>query len=74
MVAAAFMMLPPNGVKMPNNLQVSLLSANNYWLQSMWLECSIEASNEAIFTVKDCIFGGGISKRNPQTVRDAILN
>lgn len=65
-VVAAFMMLPPTcGVKMPNNLQVSLLSANNYWLQSMWLECSIEASNEAIFTVKDCIFGGGISKETP---------
>ncbi len=31
----------------------------------MWLECSIEASNEAIFTVKDCIFGGGISKETP---------
>lgn len=65
-VVAAFMMLPPTcGVKMPNNLRVSLLSANNYWLQSMWLECSIGASNDAIFTVKDCIFGGGISKETP---------
>ena len=30
----------------------------------MWLECSTSAGaeNEAIFTVKDCVFGGGVSK------------
>lgn len=30
----------------------------------MWLECTIstDAENEAVFTVKDCIFGGGVSK------------
>ena len=30
----------------------------------MWLECSTNAGaeNEAVFTVKDCVFGGGISK------------
>lgn len=30
----------------------------------MWLECSTStgAENEAVFTVKDCIFGGGVSK------------
>ena len=64
-VVSSFMMLPPTcGVKMPNNLQLSILSANNYWLQSMWLECSTEngTPNEAIFTVKDCVFGGGVSK------------
>lgn len=64
-VISAFMMLPPTcGVKTPSNLQLSILSANNYWLQSMWLECSMNAGaeNEAIFTVKDCVFGGGVSK------------
>lgn len=64
-VVSSFMMLPPTcGVKTPSNLQLSILSANNYWLQSMWLECtmSTDAENEAVFTVKDCIFGGGISK------------
>lgn len=64
-VVSAFMMLPPTcGVKTPSNLQLSILSANNYWLQSMWLECSTNAGaeNEAVFTVKDCVFGGGISK------------
>lgn len=64
-VVSSFMMLPPTcGVKMPNNLQLSILSANNYWLQSMWLECSTETGtlNEVIFTVKDCVFGGGVSK------------
>ncbi len=64
-VVSSFMMLPPTcGVKTPSNLQLSILSANNYWLQSMWLECSTStgAENEAVFTVKDCIFGGGVSK------------
>lgn len=64
-IVSAFMMLPPTcGVKMPRNLQLSILSANNYWLQSMWLECSTssDAGNEIVFTVKDCVFGGGISK------------
>lgn len=64
-VVSSFMMLPPTcGVKTPSNLQLSILSANNYWLQSMWLECtmSTDTENEAVFTVKDCIFGGGVSK------------
>lgn len=64
-VVSAFMMLPPTcGVKTPSNLQLSILSANNYWLQSMWLECSTETETptEAIFIVKDCVFGGGVSK------------
>lgn len=64
-VISAFMMLPPTcGVKMPSNLQLSILSSNNYWLQSMWLECNTETEtpNEVVFSVKDCIFGGGVSK------------
>lgn len=64
-IVASFMLLPPTcGVKMPSNLQLSILSANNYWLQSMWLEYNSNtgAENEAIFTVKDCIFCGGVSK------------
>ncbi len=66
-VVSSFMMLPPTcGVKTPNNLQLSILSTNNYWLQSMWLECntSTGAENEVVFTVKDCIFGGGVSKES----------
>lgn len=77
-VVSAFMMLPPTcGVKKTSNLQLSILSANNYWLQSMWLECSTEtgAPNEVIFSVKDCIFGGGISKETTdRTGRYFILN
>ena len=64
-IVASFMLLPPTcGVKMPSNLQLSILSANNYWLQSMWLEYNSNtgAENEVIFTVKDCIFCGGVSK------------
>lgn len=64
-VVSSFMMLPPTcGVKTPSNLQLSILSTNNYWLQSMWLEYSAntDAENEAVFTVKDCVFGGGVSK------------
>lgn len=66
-VVSSFLMLPPTcGVKMPNNLQISILTANNYWLQSMWLEYSNEneGQNEAVFVVKDCVFGGGVSKES----------
>lgn len=66
-VVSSFMMLPPTcGVKTPSNLQCSILCANNYWLQSMWLECTpdTQTPNGVLFTVKDCVFGGGESKES----------
>ena len=62
---STFMMLPPTcGVKMPNNLERSILSSSNYWLQSMWLECSVNSANQnkVLLQPKDLVFCGGINK------------
>lgn len=62
---STFMMLPPTcGVKMPSNLEWSILSLSNYWLQSMWLECSVDSANQnkILLEPKDLVFCGGISK------------
>ena len=66
-VLSALMMLPPTcGVKMPCNLQLSILSEGNFWLQSMWLDCHpADNAGEIFLTIKDCIFGGGVSKDTP---------
>jgi MoxR-like ATPase len=64
-VISAFMMLPPTcGVKTPTNLDVSILSSHNYWLQSMWLKCNTdeEQPNEVKLIPVDLVFGGGTSK------------
>lgn len=62
-IISAFMMLPTTcGVKMPNNLSYSILSINNYWLQSMWLKCNINYSNEVELIPLDFVFAGGINK------------
>lgn len=64
-VIAAFMMLPQTcGVKTPSNLDVSMLSSQNYWLQSMWLKCNIDVArpDEAQLIPVDLVFGGGTSK------------
>ena len=60
---AAIMMLPVTcGVKMSSDLQISILTRNNYWLQSMWLDCQKGTNGESLLTIKDCVFGGGINK------------
>ena len=64
-VLAAAMMLPQTcGVKMPGNLDVSVLTTGNYWLQSMWLECRQSDDNPSLVYLcpKDYIFCGGANK------------
>lgn len=64
-VISSFMMLPPTcGVKTPTNLDVSILSSQNYWLQSMWLKCNIDERqpNEVQLIPLDLVFGGGTKK------------
>ena len=64
-VIATFMMLPSTcGVKSPGNLDYSILSIGNYWLQSMWLICETDStnSNEIFLVPKDYIFCGGVTK------------
>lgn len=62
---ATFFMLPPTCVvKSPNDLKNSVLTANNYWLQSMWLKCKKVNDNEIHLTPFDFVFCGGKNKDN----------
>lgn len=64
-IFASVMMLPQTcGVKMPTNLDLSILTVGNYWLQSMWLECRETESdpNLVYLCPKDYIFCGGANK------------
>ena len=69
---AAFFMLPPNCVvKSPNDLRNSILTTNNYWLQSMWLRCKNANDNESeVHLIPiDFIFCGGKNKDNKANER-----
>ncbi len=64
-IISSFFMLPPTcGVKMPANLDLSVLSTSNYWLLSMWLECDTNTggSDDVYLIPKDYVFCGGINK------------
>lgn len=59
----AFLMLPGTcGINMASSLDVSPLVKNNYWLRSMWLECSQEDDDSVLLIPKDFVFGGGRQK------------
>lgn len=77
-VISSFMMLPPTcGVKSPANLEQSILSTNNYWLQSMWLECKQDQNNaeQIQLTPLDLVFCGGVTKESsPERARNFRLN
>lgn len=61
---SSFFMLPSTcTIKNPANLDVSILSSNNFWLQSMWLKCDIpDASKRVYLLPKDFVFCGGCNK------------
>lgn len=61
---SSFFMLPSTcAIKNPANLDVSILSSNNFWLQSMWLKCDIsDASKQVYLLPKDFVFCGGCNK------------
>lgn len=64
---SSFFMLPPTcTIKTPKNLDISILTSNNYWLQSMWLECGqkSEISKEVYLMPIDFVFCGGNSKES----------
>lgn len=58
---SAFFMLPSTcGIKKPSNLNVSILTSNNYWLQSMWLKYEkLTPTGEIHFIPVDFIYCGG---------------
>lgn len=61
---SSFFMLPSTcAIKNPANLDVSILSSNNFWLQSMGLKCDIpDASKRVYLLPKDFVFCGGCNK------------
>lgn len=59
----AFLMLPGTcGINMADSLEVSPLVKNNYWLRSMWLDCSLEDGGSVLLSPRDYVFGGGRKK------------
>lgn len=63
LISSLFMLPPTCAIKNPVNLDVSILSTNNFWLQSMWLKCDIpDASKQVYLIPKDFIFCGGSNK------------
>ena len=69
---SSFFMLPSTcTVKSTSNLKVSILTTNNYWLHSMWLECAHQdiAKKEVHLKPIDFIFSGGKTKDNKGTER-----
>ena len=61
---SSFFMLPSTcAIKNPANLDVSILSSNNFWLQSMWLKCDISDASKRVYLLpKDFVFCGGCNK------------
>lgn len=55
---SSFFMLPSTcAIKNPANLDVSILSSNNFWLQSMWLKCDIPDASKLVYLLpKDFVF------------------
>lgn len=66
MISSLFMLPPTCAIKNPASLDVSILSSNNFWLQSMWLKCDIHSNSKQVYLIpNDFIFCGG-SNRNKQ--------
>lgn len=67
---SSFFMLPPTcNIKSPNNLDISILTSNNFWLHSMWLECKKYKLNFVNLIPLDFIFSGGNNKENQNKER-----
>ena len=66
LVSSLFMLPPTCTIKAPNNLDNSILTANNFWLQSMWLKCSQEDSSPKVVRLipLDYYYCGGCNKDN----------
>ena len=61
---AAFLMLPETcGVDRAEDLDRSPLTAGNYWLRSLWLDCEDAGNGTVSFIPKSFVFGGGKSKK-----------
>ncbi len=62
-ISSLFMLPPTCTIKNPVNLDVSILSSNNFWLQSMWLKCDIHSNSKQVYLIpNDFVFCGGSNK------------
>ena len=71
LISSLFMLPATCTVKSPSNMDVSILTSNNYWLQSMWLKCNRpNLSTKEIHLIPiDFIFCGGSSKSEERPLR-----
>lgn len=69
LISSCFMLPPTCNIKSPNNLDISILTSNNFWLHSMWLECKKYKSNFVNLIPLDFIFSGGNNKENKNKER-----
>ena len=69
LISSCFMLPPTCNIKSPNNLDISILTSNNFWLHSMWLECKEYKPNFVNLLPLDFIFSGGNNKENPNKER-----
>lgn len=71
MISSLFMLPPTCTIKSPSSLDVSILTSNNYWLQSMWLKCNKpDLTTKDVYLIPiDFIFCGGSSKTGEGAVR-----
>lgn len=73
LISAALMLPKVCGRNMASSINVSPLTADNFWLRSMWLDAYINDVGDVVFIPKDFVFEGGLSKRNGVTQRkDAV--
>lgn len=68
LIFSSLLMLPETcGVNRAESLTVSPLTPNNYWLRSMWLECTVHDKNVMLIP-KDYVFSGGQSRASNNKV------
>ena len=74
-VITTFLMLPETcGVKKTENINTSVLSKNNYWLQSMWLSVEIIDENNVFLIPRDCVIGGGVDESGRGSIKYFAIN
>lgn len=71
LISSVFMLPPTCAINLPSSLDVSILTSNNFWLQSMWLKCSKNnlVENMVDLIPNDFIYCGGCDKGGRGTRR-----
>ena len=71
LISSLFMLPPVCNINSSGNLNNSIITSNNLWLQSMWLNCYFDNTKEKeVYLIpKDFIYCGGISKEQKGKAR-----